>query len=45
VHYRSDRGENTSKVLLTVLRAAGLRQSRFGKKGGEVDDGLGAIEA
>jgi hypothetical protein len=45
VHYRSDSGENTSKVLLTVLRAAGLGMGRFGKKGGEVDGGLGAIEA
>ena len=40
-----DIGENTSKVLLTVLRAAGLKLDRFGNKGGEVEDGLGAIEA
>jgi hypothetical protein len=45
VHYRSDSGENASKVLLTVLRAAGLPLARFGQKGGEVDGGLGAIEA
>ncbi|HEY0706009.1 MAG TPA: DUF1552 domain-containing protein [Polyangia bacterium] len=45
VHYRSDKGENTTKVLLSMLRATGLRLPKFGKKGGEVDDGLGAIEA
>jgi hypothetical protein len=45
VHYRSQIGENTSKVLLTVLRAAGVKLDRFGNKGGEVEDGLGAIEA
>jgi hypothetical protein len=44
VHYRSDSGENASKVLLTVLRAAGVPLKRFGKKGGLVEDGLGAIE-
>ena len=39
VHYRSDNGENTSKVLLTVLRAAG-RQAWTGSasKGGDVED-------
>jgi hypothetical protein len=45
VHYRSDKGENTSKVLLSMLRATGLKLPKFGKKGGEVDDGVGAIEA
>jgi hypothetical protein len=45
VHYRSQIGENTSKVLLTVLRAAGVKLDRFGNKGGQVEDGLGAIEA
>ena len=45
IHYRSDQGENTSKVLLSVLRAAGLRLPRFGNKGGAVDDSLTAIEA
>src|SRR5204862_316591 len=44
VHYRSDSGENASKVLLSVLRAAGVPLKRFGKKGGLVEDGLGAIE-
>ncbi len=45
VHYRSDKEENTSKVLLTVLRAAGLRLPTFGQKGGHVDESLTAIEA
>ena len=44
VHYRSDRGENTSKVLLSVLRAAGVALDFFGAKGGAVDTSLGAIE-
>jgi len=45
VHYRSDTKENSSKVLLSVLRAVGLRLDQFGKKGGNVKDSLGAIEA
>jgi hypothetical protein len=44
IHYRSDKGENTSKVLLTVLRAVGCRLERFGAKGGRVEDGVSAIE-
>ena len=45
VHYRSDSRENTSKALLSVLRAAGLRLPTFGQKGGHVDESLTAIEA
>ena len=45
IHYRSDVGENTSTVLLSVLRAVGLRLPRFGSKGGQVDQSLSAIEA
>jgi hypothetical protein len=45
IHYRSDRKENTSKALLTVLRAAGLRLPTFGVKGGHVDESLTALEA
>ena len=44
IHYRSGNEENTSKVLLTVLRAAGLRLPAFGQKGGRVDESLTAIE-
>jgi hypothetical protein len=45
VHYRSDTAENTSMVLLSVLRAAGLPLPEFGRKGGRVDSSLTAIEA
>jgi hypothetical protein len=45
VHYRSDNGESATKVLLSVLRAVGLRLPDFGAKGGHVKDSLGAIEA
>jgi hypothetical protein len=45
VHHRSDKGENTSKVLLSLLRAAGLPLRRFGEKGGAVADGVREIEA
>jgi hypothetical protein len=44
VHYRS-KGENTSKVLLTVLRAAGVPLTQFGTSGGLVMDSCTAIEA
>jgi hypothetical protein len=44
LHYRSDNDENATKVLLSILRAVGLRLPAFGKKGGHVDEGLGAIE-
>ncbi len=43
IHYRSD-GENTSQVLLTVLRAAGLELANFGTDGGYVDQSCSAIE-
>jgi hypothetical protein len=43
VHYRSN-GENTSEVLLSVLRAAGLPLSEFGQGGGAVTRGCSAIE-
>jgi Protein of unknown function (DUF1552) len=45
VHYRSAQGENTSKVLLSMLRAAGVPLAKFGAKGGAVKDSLTAIEA
>jgi hypothetical protein len=44
VHYRSD-GENTSQVLLSVLRAAGVEQNEFGVDGGHVTQSCSAIEA
>ncbi|MCS6912456.1 MAG: DUF1552 domain-containing protein [Myxococcales bacterium] len=45
LHYRSPNRENASKVLLTVLRAAGVPLTEFGTAGGHVDSGLSAIEA
>lgn len=44
VHVR-DEGGNTSKVLLTLLRASGLPLKELGKKGGRVTQGLTALEA
>jgi hypothetical protein len=44
VHYRGD-GENTSQVLLTLLRSVGLPLSEFGEAGGRVSQGCSAIEA
>ena len=45
LHYRSPSGENTSKVLLSLVRAVGLRAASFGEDDGYVTEGLGAIEA
>ncbi len=45
MHYRSEGGENTSKVLLTLCRAVGVDLAKFGAEGGETKDGLAAIEA
>jgi hypothetical protein len=44
VHYRSTTNENTSTVLLTVLRAAGLTLNTFGAGGGLVTTSCTAIE-
>ncbi len=46
VHYRSPApGENTSTVLLSLLRAAGLPLAEFGQGGGHVTSSCSAIEA
>ena len=45
VHYRSANKENTSTVLLSVLRAAGLQLTEFGAGGGLVSTSCTAIEA
>lgn len=45
IHYRSPSGENTSLVLLSILRAMGLTLDAFGQGAGRVQQGLGAIEA
>jgi hypothetical protein len=44
VHYKSS-GENTSMVLLTILRSVGLALTEFGTGGGLVSTGCTAIEA
>jgi hypothetical protein len=45
VHYRSANRENTSTVLFSVLRAAGLTMTEFGAGGGLVTNSCTAIEA
>ncbi len=45
LHYRSEGGENTSKVMLSICRACGADLPAFGAEGGEAKDGLTAIEA
>lgn len=45
IHYRSPSGENTSMVLLSLLRAMDLPIAEYGEEAGRVDRGLGAIEA
>ena len=44
IHYRSHSGENTSKVMLSILRAMGVNATEFGAEAGRVTEGLGAIE-
>ena len=44
IHYRSHCEENTSKVLLSLLRSVGLPLETFGSKGGRVAESLTAIE-
>ena len=45
VHHRSFSGENTSHVMLSVVRAMGINVPSFGVDAGEVVDGLSVIEA
>lgn len=45
LHYRSPSGENTSMVLVSLLRAMGLTIDGFGVGPGRSEQGLGAIEA
>jgi hypothetical protein len=44
LHYRSPSGENTSMVLMSMLRAVGVPLTTFGMMGGQVTSGLSAIE-
>ncbi len=45
VHYHSQTGESSTKVLVSLLRAMGLNIDSFGTDDAESSDGLGAIEA
>jgi hypothetical protein len=45
VHYRSTSKENTSTVLMSMLRAVGVPLTEFGLMGGKVTAGCSAIEA
>ena len=44
IHYRSVGAENTSKVMLSIIRATGVDAASFGSEGGEATDGLSVIE-
>jgi hypothetical protein len=44
LHYRSPNGENTSMVLMSMLRAVGVPLTTFGLMGGQVSTGLSALE-
>jgi hypothetical protein len=44
VHYRSMTKENTSTVLLSLLKAVGVPLTEFGAMGGHVTSGCAAIE-
>jgi hypothetical protein len=44
VHYRSMTKENTSTVLLSLLKSVGLPLTEFGAMGGHVTTGCAAIE-
>lgn len=45
VHYRSGSAENTSKVLLSMIRAAGVAAPDFGNGGGYVTESCTEIES
>lgn len=44
LHYRSFSGENTSKVMLSLVRAMGINAPHFGNGVGRSTEGLSAIE-
>ena len=43
-HYRSVGAENSSRAMLSIVRAVGVDAATYGSEGGEASDGLGAIE-
>ena len=44
LHHRSHSGENTSKVMLSIIRSMGITAASFGDKEGKVEDGFSDIE-
>jgi hypothetical protein len=44
LHYRSPANENTSKAMLSLVRAMGISADHYGEDTGRVTDSLGAIE-
>ena len=44
MHYRSPSRENASHVMLSIVRAMGVRAATFGDGDGKVEDGLSVIE-
>jgi hypothetical protein len=44
IHYRSEVRENTSKVMLSLVRSMGVVAGSFGGESGYTEDGLSAIE-
>ena len=44
MHYRSQLAENTSTLMLSIMRACGVNAPSFGEGEGRVVDGLSAIE-
>jgi len=44
-HYRSQSAENSTRVLLTMVRALGVNLAEFGAEEGRATDSIGGIEA
>jgi hypothetical protein len=44
IHYKAPGGESTSKLMLTLLRACGVRAASFGTGDGEATEGLSGVE-
>lgn len=45
IHWRSETGENVSKLPLTLMRAVGANVEKFGWQDSEVSETISAIEA
>ncbi len=44
IHYRSFSGENTSRLMLTMMRAMGISATEFGMDAGRATEGLSGVE-